>query len=161
MNAKDVIKYNLGMADMVWNGLLEDLCDADLLVRTAPDANHFAWQWGHLLSAERRMIDAVSPGTCPELPGGFAENHGKGKAGDTAGFLTKQQYQDVHQKQRRATLAALEQCPESDFDKEGPEFIRQIAPTVGALFALQANHQMWHVGQLTSLRRHLGKPVKF
>ena len=54
MNAKDVIKYNLRVADMGWSTLLSDLSDADLLVRPSPAANHLAWQLGHLISSERQ-----------------------------------------------------------------------------------------------------------
>ncbi len=163
MNAKDVLKNNMGMSNMVFTGLLGDLSDADLLVRTSPGANNMAWQLGHLISSERRMIDATCHGTCPALPDGFAEQHSsdKAKSDDDAGYLTKQHYLDLYQKQRAATIAALDKVPEADLDKEAPEFIRQICPNVGQLFALQAMHQMWHVGQLTSLRRHLGKPVMF
>ena len=33
MNAKDVIRNNLGLSDVVLQGLLADLSDSDLLVR--------------------------------------------------------------------------------------------------------------------------------
>ncbi len=163
MNAKDVLKANMEMSNMVFLGLLEDLSDDDLLVRTAPEANHLAHQLGHLITAEQNMIEGACPGCCPPLPDGFKENHSKetSKSDDRSKFLSKSQYLELYQKQRAATLQALDKWPEADLDKEAPEFIRQLIPTVGRLFALQGLHQMWHIGQITSLRRHLGKPVKF
>ena len=37
----------------------------------------------------------------------------------------------------------------------------QMAPTLGALLLLNANHVMMHAGQFTVVRRKLGKPVLF
>jgi hypothetical protein len=35
----------------------------------------------------------------------------------------------------------------------------RIAPTVGALFLLGANHELMHAGQFVVVRRKLGKPI--
>ena len=43
----------------------------------SPGMNHIAWQLGHLISVERKMVEAIKPGSCPALPDGFDEAHGK------------------------------------------------------------------------------------
>ena len=48
---------------------LADFSDADLLARPCPGANHAAWQLGHLIGAESRMMNAVQEGVVPPLPG--------------------------------------------------------------------------------------------
>ncbi|MCA9244977.1 MAG: DinB family protein, partial [Phycisphaerales bacterium] len=70
------------------------------------------------------------------------------------------EYLKLMAKMHEATIAALDKTPDADLDKPGPEQMRQIAPTVGALFAMIGNHEMMHVGQFAASRRKLGKPVK-
>jgi hypothetical protein len=163
MNAKDAIVTSMQMSQMVLDGLLKDLADADLLVRPAPSANHIAWQLGHLISSEQMMIESTCPNSCPALPEGFAANHSKerSKSDETAGFLSKQEYLDLFRRQREATLKALNDLPEADLDKEAPESFRQLCPTVGSVFALQGDHVLMHSGQFSVVRRKLGKPVVF
>lgn len=163
MNAKDAINSSMKMSQMVLDGLLKDLSDADLLVRPAPEANHIAWQLGHLISSEQMMVEMTCPNSCPPLPEGFADNHSKerSKSEETEGFLGKQEYVDLFQRQRAATLEALKTLPESDLDKPAPEAFRQLCPTVGSVFALQGDHVLMHTGQFSVVRRMLGKPVVF
>ena len=56
MNAREAIKLNLNSSNMICQGYLADLTDADLLVRPVPGANHIAWQLGHLLISEHDMV---------------------------------------------------------------------------------------------------------
>ena len=93
MNAKDVIRNNLGLSDFVFQGLLADLSDEDLLVRPVASANHIAWQLGHLIVSENNLINAVCPGSMPELPQGFSESHTSSDSDE--GYLAKQEYLDL------------------------------------------------------------------
>ena len=163
MNAKDVIKNSMQLSQMAMDALLNDLSDEDLFVRTSPDSNHIAHQLGHLISSERSMVEGLCPGSCPELPAGFDKAHSKETASSDSrdGFLTKNEYLSLYQKQREATIKALDALPEADLDKPGPEALQQICPNVGSVFGLQPFHQGWHTGQITALRRHLKKPVVF
>lgn len=159
MNAIGAIQTSLKSTKNVLNMYLGDLADADLLVRPAPKANHIAWQLGHLIASEHRMISKNLPGTAlPALPANFEEQHNKDAAARDSGFLSKQQYLDLFNKTREATIAATGKLSEGDLDKPtGWDF----APTVGALLLLNADHVMMHAGQFTVVRRQLGKPVLF
>jgi hypothetical protein len=161
MNAKDVMTRVFGMGDYILNSYLGDLDDADLLLRPVEGQNHIAWQLGHLISSERRMVEGVKPGASPLLPAGFDDAHNKeaSKSTETRGFLTKQQYLDLFKKQRAATLAVLESLSDADLERPGPESMRPIAPTMGATFTLAGEHVLMHVGQFVSVRKKLKKPV--
>jgi uncharacterized damage-inducible protein DinB len=164
MNAKDVIKHALNSNHHILTMYLGDLSDADLLVRPVPGANHIAWQLGHLINAEATFFLPAIPGaSAVPLPPGFAEQHSKDTASSDAPqkFRTKAEYLELFNKVRSATLAALEKLPEADLDKPLSGRLATIAPTVGALFLLGANHEMMHAGQFTVVRRKLGKPVLF
>jgi uncharacterized damage-inducible protein DinB len=164
MNAKDAIKHSLNGNHQILTMYLSDLSDADLLVRPVPGANHIAWQLGHLIAAEAMYFLPAVPGAEKvELPAGFAEQHSKETSSSDSpkGFRTKAEYLELFNKVRAATLAALDKLPEADLDKPMTGRLERIAPTVGALFLLGANHEMMHAGQFTVVRRKLGKPVLF
>ena len=161
MNAQGAIGYALTSTQQMLGMFIQDLSDADLLVRPAPHANHIAWQLGHLIAAEHRMGGNLPGAAYPELPAGFAERHNKETAAKDTGFATKAEYLDLFNKVRQATIAAAAKLSESDLDKPTSGPVAQLAPTLGALLLLNANHVMMHAGQFSVLRRKLGKPVLF
>jgi uncharacterized damage-inducible protein DinB len=162
MTGKDVIKQALEFSRMVTLSYIEDMSDADLLVRPVPTANHTAWQLGHLIASEHGMVTALGH-DLPPLPAGFPEQHTKetARSDDPATFLGKAAYLDLMTKTRTATLAAIDQTPENDLDKAAPEQLRDYAPTVAAVLAVLAAHELMHAGQCVTVRRKLGKPILF
>lgn len=163
MNTRDALKLSFPQADMITQGYLGDLTDEDLMVRAVEGINHLAWQLGHLISSEHWMIEQVCPGSMPPLPEGFAEKHKKETAtsDDPAAFLKKDEYLKAYAEQRAGTLKALDSLSDDDLDKEGPESMKRICPTVGATFSMQPVHWLMHAGQWAVLRRKLGRPPLF
>jgi uncharacterized damage-inducible protein DinB len=161
--ATNVIKASLDTSAFVVNAYLEDLSDDDLFVRPAETANHVAWQLGHLITAENKMVSQVCPGSMPDLPEGFAEQYTKetSASDDRENFHTKADYLRLMAEQRAATLAALEQVSDEDLEQPAPEEMREYVPTVGATFALLATHAMMHSGQWVVVRRQLGRGPMF
>jgi len=157
---KDVIRNTINMAHHVLTAYVSDMSDADLLVRSTPEANHTAWQLGHLIVSENQMIREAGY-AMPDLPDGFAESYTAQTSGgdDPARFHTKEQYLSWRSRQRAATLAALESIPDSDLDKPSPEGIRGFAPTLGAMFNAVGLHDLMHAAQFAPIRRKLGKPI--
>lgn len=142
--------------------LLKDLSDADLLVRPVPGANHIAWQLGHLIVAEHGMVSGQLPGVAyPELPAGFAERHNKETAAKDTGFGTKAEYLNLFNKVRQATIDAVAKLSDADLDKPTTGRMAEMVPTTGALLGLNADHVQMHGGQISVVRRKLGKPVLF
>ncbi|HEY7154380.1 MAG TPA: DinB family protein [Gemmataceae bacterium] len=161
MNACQLAEQSLKFTQFVINGSLSDLSDADLLVRPVEGANHIAWQIGHLIVTERRLAGQLPSATFPELPAGFADKYANDPSVQNAtdGFATKEQYLDLFNKTREATLAAVAKLRDADLDKpaKGPANISNL----GGLLNLVANHSMMHGGQFSVVRRKLGKPVLF
>lgn len=160
MTAKDLLKGSLGFARGVTTGLLGDLSDADLLVRPVPGANHIAWQLGHLIISEHQLVGMVKPGAMPALPEGFADRYKKEMStSDSPGdFHAKEKYLALYQEQRDGTLRVLDSLSDGDLGQPTPERIQRLAPNVGMLFNLVAQHEIMHSGQYTAVRRKLGKP---
>jgi uncharacterized damage-inducible protein DinB len=164
MTGKDAIKYALRSTHGMVGMYLSDLSDADLLVRPVPGANHIAWQLGHLIVAEPHILAALVPGAqWPTLPAGFAEKHTKetSRLDAAGGFFKKNEYLSLYGQVREAAIAALEKLSDADLDRPTTGDMAKFAPNVGAMFLLNANHTMMHLGQFTAVRRKLGKPVLF
>lgn len=161
MNFRDILSANIQSANFVANTYLSDLSDQDLLKRPVPQANHIAWQLGHLICSVDVMLTFLNAPEKPALPSEFEAAHKKERAGEDSAekFFSKAIYLELMEKQKASALAAVEMVTESDLDKPGPESMRAYAPTVGAVFLLLANHLGMHLGQFVVLRRSLGKPV--
>ncbi|HLN28839.1 MAG TPA: DinB family protein [Gemmataceae bacterium] len=163
MTAKDAIKTALTSTQFLMTKYIEDLSDADLLIRPDPAANHTAWQLGHLISSEHSMGRQFPGASYPPLPAGWDDQHGKNAASmnPPKGFKTKAEYLAQFNQVRGATLAALAKMSDADLDKPTTAPMSQFAPTIGALLILTSNHTLMHGGQCTVVRRKLGKPVLF
>lgn len=161
MNAQDAIRSTLNMSSMVLSRYLDDLSDADLMLRPGPGCNHIAWQLGHLIASENQLLEGVAPGAGAELPAGFAEKHGRDTTSDDdpAHFCQKQEYLELFEKVHAATQATIAKMSEADLDKPAPEHFRKMFPTAGHVLLLIATHGLMHAGQLVPVRRKLGKPV--
>jgi hypothetical protein len=141
---------------------LGDFSDADMLVRPVPTANHAAWQLGHRVKAAHGMLSQVGAPLAP-LPDGFKEKYTNDtcKSDDPAKFGTKAELLGMLTQINQSAAAWVKNLPAADFDKPGPEPMRQICPTVGDVLSLQAAHIGMHMGQFQVIRRKLGKPVMF
>jgi hypothetical protein len=163
MNAKDAIRTALTSTQNLLSWYVSDLSDADLLVRPVPNANHIAWQLGHLVFAEIHLLGQLPGAAYPELPTGWSQQHGKETAAmdPPKGFATKSEYLTQFNKVREATLTTLAKMADADLEKPTQGNMAQFAPSLGALLLLQSNHTLMHAGQFTVVRRKLGKPVLF
>ena len=157
------IRDSLALPRYVVGAYLEDLTDAQLLIRPAPGMNHIAWQLGHLIASEFFHVEQVCPGAMPKLPDGFGQQHAAEAAAsdDPQDFLTKAEYLDEMDRQRAGTLAAIASLSDEQFAAPSPESIRYFGPTVGAVFSGESTHWMMHAGQWAVVRRQLGKPPLF
>jgi hypothetical protein len=163
MNAKDAILGTYAMGERVFSRYLEDLGDADLLVRPVPGQNHIAWQLGHLLLSERGMVESIKPGSSPALPAGFEEAHGRDegstKSDDAGRFASKAEYVELMKAQREATRALLAGLSDAELEAPAAERFQRMAPKVGDVLLLVGTHALMHVGQFVGVRRKLEKPV--
>ena len=160
MSLAEHITASLQLPTLVVNMYLEDLTDADLLIRPAENMNHIAWQLGHLIQSEHFHVTQIAPDAMPALPEGFQERHTKETAAsdEPGDFLTKAEYVSLMQAQREASLKLLATLSDEELSQEAPEKVNYLGPTVGCIFAGEATHWMMHAGQWAVVRRQLGKP---
>jgi hypothetical protein len=163
MDFKDGIRKSMEMADFMVEKYVTDLTPEELLTRPAPAANHVAWQLGHLIAAERMLVEGAVPGSMPPLPAGFAERHTKdtAKSDKPGDFLTKDEYLQLAKEVRAATLKVLDSVPMADLDGPVRGKVPPFVQTVGDCLGTVGSHWMMHSGQWVVLRRKLGRDVMF
>ena len=162
MSLKNHLRWQIEQCHWITMSYVQDLADADFLLRPVPGMNHIAWQLGHLITASKKMLGGLGQ-PAPALPAGFEEGYTKETASsdDPAKFATKDVYLDLAGKIKAASLAAVDAIPESKLDDPGPEAMREYAPTVAAVLTLLGTHWLMHAGQFVALRRKLGKAPMF
>ncbi len=163
MQGKDVAKLALASTCDTTMMFLNDLADADFLVRPVPSANHIAWQIAHLILAEKGLLEGFLPGVSyPEIPAGIAalgaDRTGKMEPDKS---VTKASLLSTLKAMRAATVAAVDKITDAALDTPNTKMLQEFAPNLGAMLILVANHTLMHGGQFTVVRRALGKPVVF
>ena len=139
---------------------LNDMTDADLLVRPFPGANHANWQIGHLITSEVSLLNKCGA-KMPELPPGFVERYNKeaSKIDDASKFATKADLLALFDKIRAGTIAYAKSATEAQLTAPSP--MPDWFPTVAEVVGLGSMHIGMHVGQIQVIRRKLGKPILF
>lgn len=162
MTAKELIRLNLNRSRFLTKTLLGDLSDADLKVRYVPGANTIAWQLGHLIVSEHNLLEAARKGAAAPLPDGFAKDYSKESSDkDDLKVLPKEEYLRLYDEQRAATLRLLDTISDNDLDQPTPESYRSWLANIGDLLQMLGEHETMHSGQITAVRRKLGKPHAF
>jgi hypothetical protein len=129
------------------------------LHRPAAKANCTAWLIGHLTLSDRSALKAFGVKDLPQLPDGFDKRFSRdagcpeaAEFGDVSVLLT------LFDKHRDALIAAVNSAtPEllsKPLEKPFPVF-----KTVGELASFMALHVAMHAGQITIIRRSLGRPL--
>ncbi len=160
MDSRAAIKVGLDTAEFVAMGYLNDLTDAEFMLRPHQACNHINWQIGHLIEGEHRMMETIYPQSMPALPTGFKEKYSRDMVNenDPSKFCTKAELMSAYRQQREASLALLAKQQDSDLDREtGVPY----APTFASMFSLLGSHWLMHSGQWVIVRRQLGKSALF
>jgi uncharacterized damage-inducible protein DinB len=155
--ANDAIVYALTFSQVMLQRYVQDLTPAEYLHRPTPKSNCAAWLVGHLALTDRAGLKAMGQ-PLPELPAGFEHRFSreegcpqKEEFGDVAALLP------LFDEHRNRLVAAVKAAPpemlDKPLDKPHPRF-----RTVGELAHFMALHSIMHGGQITIIRRSLGRP---
>jgi hypothetical protein len=163
MNFKDAIRSSLRIADQLSQGYLADITPEEMFIPPVPDANHIAWQLGHLIVSERHLVEAAVPDSMPAIPEGFAEQHRRDAtpSSNPDDYLTKDAYLELAKRVRAGTLAALDRLSEEDFNKPVTARVPPFVKCAGDCFVTIGPHWTLHAGQWVVTRRKLGRARMF
>lgn len=157
-SSSDAIAHAVATAKVMGRRFCEDLTADELLHRPVGKANCAAWTLGHLAIANRTAAGKLGATDLPPLPEGFEKRFSRDEGcpqanqfGDTGQLLTvfEQSCDALINAVKRATPEQLNKPT----DRQTPMF-----KTAGELANFMALHAAMHIGQITTIRRSLGRP---
>ena len=158
LSPNDVLVHSLSGSQGLLNKLCEDLKPAEYLHRPCAEANCAAWVLGHLILTERSALGRVGVADLPPLPEGFEKRFGRDadatkatEFGDVTVLLP------LFNKQRQLLIEKVKGMSADELTKpvEPPH---PMFSHVWSLVNLMGLHVMLHNGQISSIRRSLGRP---
>jgi uncharacterized damage-inducible protein DinB len=153
----DVIAFVLEKSKATVHRFTADLSPQEFLHRPTEKSNCAAWLVGHLALADRNCLKRLGA-ALPELPAGFEHQFSREEGcpqakefGDVSGLIK------VFDQHRDLLVAAVKKATPQQLntpvEKPMPMF-----GTIGELIAFMSLHTAMHVGQITIIRRSLGRP---
>ena len=151
------LQFALETSRRMLHMFVNDLTPEERRYRICPEANCIDWIVGHLVLTEQRF-HTVFGAKSPALPAGFDATYARDDVatrrpdyGDTSGLLA------LFDEQRNVTIERVcELAPEElmvPLLKPHPRF-----STLGEAAVFCSVHVMLHAGQMSMIRRMLGKP---
>ncbi len=154
----DVIVHSLETSLMVLGRFCDDLKTEEMLHRITPKANCAAWTVGHLIVSERNALKVFGV-PLPALPDdGFEKRFSRDEGCPQASeFGDVKVLMPLFRAHRTALIDAVKRATPELLDKplEKPH---PVFGTAGQLANFMAFHSMMHAGQISQIRRHLGRP---
>ena len=155
----DAIVHSLTVSKNLLVRYCQDLSAEEYLHRPVPTANCVAWLLGHLTLSDRRAVSTVFGGeNLPALPEGFdrkfSRAEGCPQASDFGDVTNLLPLFLIHRDLliEKVRTAAPEQLSD-ELEKPNPMF-----GTRGEMLSFIAVHTAMHAGQVTIIRRSLGRP---
>lgn len=156
--ANDVIVHSLNTSLIIMGRFCNDLTPDEMLHRTTPKANCAAWTIGHLVLSERGALEVFGV-TPPPLPDDafekrFSRDEGCPQASEFGDVTILMPLFNQH---RGMLIDAVKRATPEQLDRplEKPH---PVFRTAGELANFIAFHSMMHAGQISQIRRHLGRP---
>jgi hypothetical protein len=159
MTANDAIAKSLESSHMLLKRYTADLTPAEYLHRTSPTANCAAWTIGHLVLTERRCLGTFGLASLPPLPDGFEKAFGRDEGCPQASsFGDVSVLMPLFDRHRELLIDTVRRATQEQLDAplETPRPPRFV--TVGEQALFMATHVAMHAGQITLIRRSLGRP---
>lgn len=156
---QEAIQHNLKLAKMLLHRYVDDLTPAEFLHQPVPGANHAAWVVGHLARTARIACERLGLESLPTLPEGWKEQFAATRQaattdqpqGNPAELLRLfDQHHDL-------IAAAAPSVPAAKF-AEPPPITSPLFENMGEFLHFLGMHVALHAGQLSTVRRSLGKP---
>jgi hypothetical protein len=158
MTPHDVIAHGYRMAKALLHRMTDDLTPEEFRFQPCAGANSAAWIVGHLAATLHGTARRMGAADLPTVPADFAGRFLKtGKAAETQADLgDPAEMLKVLDASLDAIIGGVRAVPVEKFDE--PSAVLSIAGTFGELLLFGSLHVSMHVGQLSTIRRALGKP---
>jgi uncharacterized damage-inducible protein DinB len=159
VTANDAIVHNLTASKRMLLWFVEDLTPTEFLHRPAANVNCVAWLLGHLTLTDRRVAGTIlGANDFPPLPDGFERRFSRDEGCPTADeFADVSILPPLFARHRDVLIATVNALP--------PEALARPLPTphprfktAGEAANFMSVHTAMHAGQISVIRRSLGRP---
>ncbi|HQY89835.1 MAG TPA: DinB family protein [Tepidisphaeraceae bacterium] len=158
MTTIENIVYQLEVSNRMLHMFVDDLSSKEMHHRLCADSNCAAWIIGHLVLTDRFLLTKLGANP-PELSSDFEEKYQnepsatkRSDYGDTSDLMKQM---DAH---RTMLIEAVKKLDPKKLD-EPLEQPRPVFKTFGEFLTfLSGLHFATHIGQITYIRRSLGRP---
>jgi hypothetical protein len=159
MTANELLAGGYRMGREMVHRMCDDLTESEFHHQPVPGANCPAWIVGHLAVVIRRTAERLGATGLPELTEEFVGRFSASKkpAGEQAELGTKAELLALLDVSTDKLMEAVGKLPADSLS--GPPAGRTpFATTYGEAVLFGAMHVTLHCGQLSTIRRSLGKP---
>ena len=157
---QQAIAYSLRSSKLMFHRYLDDLKPEEFQHRPCLGANNALWIIGHLTCIDRAQLEKLEAHSLPELPAGFKERFATTKAaatGTTADFGSPSDLIRHYDEHRDLLIKTVEQLPDGVLSSPPPSTSPLFADRGESLLFIGL-HTAMHLGQLSIIRRSLGRP---
>jgi len=143
---------------------VEDLTDAEMMFQPKEGLNHATWLLGHIAGSENGLILSFCKGE-NLLPKGWHGTFGIGSkpTASPAAYPTKDEILAHIEKVHAAAVTYVKSLSAENLDKRPPgiddlpERVQEMFSTIGKCIFHHVTHASGHAGQISMLRRLMGK----
>jgi hypothetical protein len=159
MTPNDLLAAGIRMSTALIHRMVDDLTPDEFLHQPAPGANCAAWIVGHLATTLHRTLGRVGATDLPALPDDVAAKFQttRAAAGRQEGYGDPKALLALLDDRAERLQAAYLNLPAEAFAAD-MEFKPPAATNRGEMLLFLALHTSVHAGQLSTIRRSLGKP---
>jgi uncharacterized damage-inducible protein DinB len=149
--------YRMGLRML--HGMCDDLTDAEFRHQPVPGANSAAWIVGHLAVVARRTADRLGATNLPVLTEEYVAQFSQTKkpAADQHALPGKEELLALLDVCGEKAMDAMRTLPSDALTQPSPNPSR-FATNYGEAILFGSLHITMHCGQLSTIRRSLGKP---
>lgn len=158
--AQQAIAYSLRSSKLMFHRYLDDLKPEEFQHRPCLGANNAAWIIGHLTSTDRSQLERLGTSPLPALPEGFKERFATTRAaatGTNADFGDPTELMKHFDEHRDLLIKTVEATTDESLRAEAP-FQSPLFADRGESLLFLGVHTAMHLGQLSVIRRSLGRP---
>jgi uncharacterized damage-inducible protein DinB len=149
------LKAQFDLHTRLFNNALEGINDADANTRKSEQVNHMKWVAGHLLNTR---VDSMTRMTGGEPDLSYGPQFGRGNSLDpNATYPAIEELTAKWNAVSGAVSEGFNGIPEEVLSSMAPAGAPIADPTMRGLLAFLVSHEAYHIGQLSILRKMLGK----
>ncbi|MFM2096052.1 MAG: hypothetical protein RIS70_3176 [Planctomycetota bacterium] len=160
MAQKERLQRQLRAARQHSERLLEDFHTPEAWTHQVhPGCNHALWFAGHMAYADNFFISIVDPNRSVKLPE-FEAKFGMGSqpTNSPADYPTAESVLESMRERRGTLLEILGQLSDEALAGKTPDGAPEFLPDLASVFEMAVWHEGMHSGQLSVVRRAMGKP---